>query len=216
MTIPDTDDVPLSSEEALRRAALFASGLLALRESPRFHELLEELCAAMDAPIAGVSVIDRGYCWLPVLRGIDLDTIPLAESLCVGVVETLIPMAEPDLPANPKFAQNRFVAGPLALRAYAAVPLCGVEGTKLGTVFVADQRVRPDFIDHAIPRLERAALRILDEASSPHHMRRIGRTTVEGLEALIRRATREGDDALVTAIDRVMRDVLPLTGMRGL
>ncbi len=216
MTIPDTDDVPLSSEDALRRAALFASGLLALRDAPRFHELLEELTRTMDVPIAGVSVIDGGYCWLPVLRGIDLDAIPLAESLCVGVVETQVPMAEPDLPGHPGFADNRFVAGPTALRAYAAVPLCGVEGAKLGTVFVADRRVRPDFVERAIPRLERTASRILEEASAPHHMRRVGRTTVEGLEALIRQATRDGDDALVTAIDRVMRDVLPLTGVRGI
>ncbi|MCR5869297.1 MULTISPECIES: GAF domain-containing protein [unclassified Sphingomonas] len=214
MTVPDADDVPLSSEDALRRAALFASGLLALRESPQFAELLEELTEALDAPIGGVSLIDRGYCWLPVLRGIELDAVPLADSLCVEVVETLVPMAEPDLPANPQFAHNRFVAGPLALRAYAAVPLCGVQGAKLGTLFVADRRVRRDFADHAIPRLERTALRILDEAAAPHHMRRVGRTTVEGLEALIRRATRDGDDGLVTAIDRLMRDILPLTGVR--
>lgn len=216
MTIPDTDEGPLSSEDALRRAALFASGLLALRESPRFNDLIQELSRAMDVPIAGVSVIDSGFCWLPVLHGVDLDAVPLSESLCIGVVETQIPMAETDLPANPKFAHNRFVAGPLALRAYAAVPMCGVQGAKLGTVFVADQRVRPDFANRAIPQLERTTLRILEEASSPHHMRRIGRTTVEGLESLIRQATRNGDDALVTAIDRVMRDVLPLTGMRGI
>ncbi len=214
MTVPDADDVPLSSEDVMRRAALFASGLLALRESPRFREFLEELTGALDAPIGGVSLIDRGYCWLPVLQGIELDAIPLADSLCVSVVETLVPMAEPDLLADPQFAHNRFVAGPLALRAYAAVPLCGVQGAKLGTLFVADRRVRPDFADHAIPRLERAAFRILDEASAPHHMRRVGRTTVEGLEALIRRATRDGDDGLVTAIDRLMRDILPLTGVR--
>lgn len=216
MTVPDTDDVPLSSEEALRRAALFASGLLALRESPRFHELVEDLRRTMNAPIAGVSVIDGGYCWFPVLSGIDLDSIPVADSLCNSVVETQIPLTETDLTTNAKFAGNPFVVGPVAIRAYAAVPLCGVEGAKLGTVFVADRHIRPDFIDRAIPRLERTALRILDEASAPHHMRRIGRTTVEGLEALIRRATRDGDDALVTAIDRVMRDVLPLTGVRGI
>lgn len=216
MTIPDADDTPLSSEDALRRAALFASGLLALRESPRFHELIQELCRTMDVPIAGVSVIDSGFCWLPVLHGADLDAVPLSESLCIGVVETQIPMAETNLPAKPQFADNRFVTGELALRAYAAVPLRGVQGAKLGTVFIADQRVRPDFGDRAVPRLERTALRILEEASAPHHMRRIGRTTVEGLEALIRRATRDGNDALVTAIDRVMRDVLPLTGVRGI
>jgi hypothetical protein len=216
VTIPDTDNVPLSSEDALRRAALFASGLLALRESPRFHELIGELCRTIDVPIAGVSVIDSGFCWLPVLHGADLDAVPLSESLCIGVVETQIPMAETDLTAKPQFADNRFVTGPLALRAYAAVPLRGVQDAKLGTIFIADQRVRPDFADRAVPRLERTALRILEEASAPHHMRRIGRTTVEGLEALIRRATRDGDDALVTAIDRVMRDVLPLTGVRGI
>ncbi|OYX51494.1 MAG: hypothetical protein B7Y97_04985 [Sphingomonas sp. 32-66-10] len=216
MTIPDSDSVPLSSEDALRRAVLFASGLLALRDSPRFNELIQELSRTMDVPIAGVSVIDSGFCWLPVLHGVDLDSVPLSESLCAGVVETQIPMAETDLPANPEFANNRFVAGPLALRAYAAVPMRGVQGAKLGTVFVADQRVRPDFAHRAIPQLERATTRILEEASSPHHMRRVGRTTVEGLESLIRQATRDGDDALVTAIDRVMREVLPLTGMRGI
>lgn len=216
MTIPDTDDGTLSSEDALRRAALFASGLLALRESPRFNELILDLIRAMDVPIAGVSIVDSGFCWLPVLHGADLDAIPLAESLCAGVVETQIPMAETDLPTNPKFADNRFVTGPLALRAYAAVPMQGVQGAKLGSVFIADQRVRPDFADRAIPQLERVTMRILEEASSPHHMRRIGRTTVEGLEALIRKATRDGDDALVSAIDRVMRDVLPLTGIRGI
>jgi GAF domain-containing protein len=215
VTIPDSDDAPLSSEDALRRAALFASGMLALRESPRFNELIQELSRAIDVPIAGVSVIDSGFCWLPVLHGIDLDSIPLSESLCVGVVETQVPMTETDLCANPRFADNRFVVGPPSLRAYAAVPMRGVQGARIGTVFIADQRVRPDFADRAIPALERTTARVLEEASSPHHMRRVGRTTVEGLESLIRRATRDGNDALVTAIDRVMREVLPLTGMRG-
>lgn len=215
MTIPDSHDMPLSSEDALRRAALFASGMLALRESPRFNDLIQELSCAIDVPIAGVSVIDSRFCWLPVLHGADLDAIPLHESLCAGVVESQVPMAEIDLLANPRFAHNRFVDGPLSLRAYAAVPMRGVQGARLGTVFIADQRVRPDFADRAIPALEHATARILEEASSPHHMRRVGRTTVEGLESLIRRATRDGDDMLVTAIDRVMREVLPLTGVRG-
>jgi len=34
------------------------------------------------------------------------------------------------------------------------------------------------------------------------------------LERLIREATRNGDDELVTAIDRVLRTVLPRTGVR--
>lgn len=215
MTIPDSHDVPLSSEDALRRAALFASGMLAVRESPRFNELIQELSRAMNVPIAGVSVVDSGFCWMPVLHGVDLDAIPLSESLCAGVVESQIPMAETDLCANARFAGNRFVVGPPTLRAYAAVPMRGVQGARIGTVFIGDRRVRRDFADRAVPALERATMRILEEASSPHHMRRVGRTTVEGLESLIRQATRDGDDALVTAIDRVMREVLPLTGVRG-
>lgn len=214
MTIPDTDGDHLSSEEALHRAALFASGLLALRESRFVLELIERLSRDLAAPIAGVSVVDAGRCWLPVLVGADLDSIPLAQSLCISVVETQVPMAEHSLSTNLRFVENIFVSGPMALRAYAAVPLRGVKGAKLGTVFAADQRERPDFLDRAVPVLEQIAQQILDEASAPHHMRRIGRTTVEGLETLIRQAMREGDDALVSAIDRVMRDVLPLTGLR--
>lgn len=215
MKIPDTDGEYLSSEDTLHRAALFASGLLALRESSYVHELIEKLARTLDVAIAGVSVIDAGRCWLPVLYGADLDSIPLDQSICAGVVESQVPMAEPDLAKNARFAGNVFVAGPMALRAYAAVPLRGVQGARLGTVFAADRRNRPDFARRAIARLERTADHILKEASAPHHMRRIGRTTVEGLETLIRQAMREGDDALVSAIDRVMRDVLPLTGLRG-
>jgi hypothetical protein len=216
VTIPDSDDVPLSSEDALRRAALFASGLLALRESPRFHELIQELCRTMDVPIAGVSVIDSGFCWLPVLHGADLDAVPLSESLCIGVVETQIPMTETNLPRQAAIRRQPLChRPPVPARLLRRSRCAGVQGAKLGTVFIADQRVRPDFADRAIPALERTTARVLEEASSPHHMRRVGRTTVEGLESLIRRATRDGNDALVTAIDRVMREVLPLTGMRG-
>ncbi len=214
MTIPDTDGDYLSSEDALHRAALFASGLLALRESRFVLDLIEQLSRDLAVPIAGVSVVDAGRCWLPVLIGADLDSIPLAQSLCVSVVETQVPMAEHGLATNPRFADNPFVAGPMALRAYVAVPLRGVRGAKLGTVFAADRRERADFADRAVPMLERIAQQIIEEASAPHHMRRIGRTTVEGLETLLRQAMREGDDALVSAIDRVMRDVLPLTGLR--
>lgn len=214
MTIPGTDGGHLSSEDALHRAALFASGLLALRESRFVLDLIEKLSRNLEVPIAGVSVVDAGRCWLPVLIGVDLDSIPLEESLCVNVVETQVSMAEHSLTANPQFVDNPFVTGALALRAYAAVPLRGVRGAKLGTVFAADRRERTDFSDRAVPMLERTAQQIMNEASAPHHMRRIGRTTVEGLETLIRQAMREGDDALVSAIDRVMRDVLPLTGLR--
>lgn len=214
MTIPETDGVHRSSEEALHRAALFASGLLALRESRFVLDLIEQLSRDLAVPVAGVSVIDAGRCWLPVLVGADLDSIPLADSLCISVIETQVPMAEHSLSTDPRFAENMFVAGPMALRAYAAVPLRGVTGAKLGTVFTADRRERADFCDRAVPMLERTAQQILTEASAPHYMRRIGRTTVEGLETLIRQAMREGDDALVSAIDRVLRDVLPLTGLR--
>jgi len=214
VTIPDTDGAHLSSEEALHRAALFASGLLALRQSQFVVDLIETLSRDLAVPIAGVSVIDAGRCWLPVLVGADLDSIPLSQSLCISVVETQVPMAVPSLATNPRFADNLFVTGPMALRAYTAVPLRGMKGAKLGTVFAADRRERGDFPDRALPMLERTARQVMEEASAPHHMRRIGRTTVDGLESLIRQAMREGDDALVAAIDRVMRDVLPLTGLR--
>ncbi|QDX25758.1 hypothetical protein FPZ54_06810 [Sphingomonas suaedae] len=216
MTVPESGDIPVSSADAFRRAALFASGLLALRQSPRLHELLHELAHQASAPIAGVSVIDGQFCWLPVAIGLDVDRLPIAEALCVDERGLPRRAIEPDLLAIPHFAAHPAVAGPIAIRAFAAAPLRGVEGVGLGAVFIADRVARTDFIDCALPILDDAADRIMIEASAPHHLRRMGRSTLDELERLIREATRNGDDELVTAIDRVLRAVLPHTGLRHL
>ncbi|RYY34105.1 MAG: hypothetical protein EOP59_16800 [Sphingomonadales bacterium] len=214
MTVPDSGDVPVSSADAFRRAALLASGLLALRESPRLKGLLRDLAHRAAVPIAGVSVIDGAFCWLPVTVGFDVERLPIADALCVDQDGLPGRILESDLLASPHFANHPMVTGPIAVRAFAAAPLRGLESVGLGTVFIADRVARADFIDRALPLVDHAADHIMAEASAPHHLRRVGRSTLDELEQLIREAMRSGDDALVTAIDRVLRTVLPLTGVR--
>lgn len=214
MTGPESGEVPVFSADAFRRAALLASGLLALRESPRLKKLLRDLAHHAAVPIAGVSVIDGEFCWLPVTVGLDLERPPITEALCVNQDGLPGRTLEPNLLASADFATHPMVSGPIAIRAFAAAPLRGIEGVGLGTVFIADRVARTDFIDGAQPILDHAADQIMMEASAPHHLRRMGQSTLEELERLIREATRSGDDALVTAIDRVLRTVLPLTGVR--
>ncbi|MDR6853506.1 hypothetical protein J2Y54_003026 [Sphingomonas sp. BE123] len=209
------DDGSRSSDDVYRRAALFASGLLALHESPRLHELLAELADALTVPIAGICVLGHGHCWLPVAHGLASAPIAERDTFAVQVVETLTPIAFADLTTEPQHADGLLTRAPLNFWAYAAAPLRGVGGTAIGTVIAADTKPRPDFPARAIPALEDVAVRIMEEAGAPHHMRRIGRMALDGLEDLIRQATRDGDDALVSAIDKVMRDVLPRTGLRG-
>ena len=216
MTVPGSGDVPKSSEEAFRRAALFASGLLALRESPRLRELLEALSHAANVPVAGICVLEGDHCWVPVVLGLDLERMPSSESLSAQVAQTQSPVVMADLRGHPELSNHPVVRGSVSILSFAAAPLTGVQNVSFGALFIADHAPRPDFDVIAIPHLKRVADDIMREAGSPHHMRRAGRTTVEGLEALIRQATRDGDDELVTAIDRVMRDVLPLTGIRGI
>lgn len=215
MTVPEAYQPRQSSEDMFRRAALFASGLLALRDSPRLMEWVRELAETLAVPIAGVGIIERGHCWLPVTVGMTVDRVPIENCLSAHIVATGRGAAIADLYDDPQFADSQMVRPPLSMRACAGAPLLGANGTPVGTVIIADARIRPDFTPRILPRLEKMAQRIMAEAAAPHHLRRMGRTTVEGLEALIRIAARDGDDELVRAIDRVMRDVLPHTGMRG-
>ncbi|MFL9841587.1 GAF domain-containing protein [Sphingomonas sp. ST-64] len=206
--------LPIYSADAFRRAALFASGLLALRGSMPLHALLDDVAHQIDVPITGVSVIENGFCWLPVALGLNIERLPISDALCVDTNGFPADLLEPDLLASARYRDHPLVAGPMAIRAFASAPLRGIEGVELGTVFIGDRKARPDFLVRAKATLEHAARHIMAEASAPYHLRRMGHTTLAELEALIRDATRDGDDELVTAIDRVLQTILPHTGIR--
>jgi len=48
----------------------------------------------------------------------------------------------PDALEDPRFADNPVVAGPIRVRFYAGVPLALADGTRVGTLCVADHRPR--------------------------------------------------------------------------
>lgn len=214
MTAPESGEVRVFSADAFRRAALFASGLLALRGSAPLRALLKDVAHQIDVPVAGVSIIENGFCWVPVALGVEIERLPISDALCVDPDGLPADLLEPDLLATARYVDHPLVAGPTAFRAFISAPLRGIEGAELGTVFLADRKPRPDFTACAKTALEHTARRIMAEASAPHHLRRMGHSTLAELERLIRDATRNGDDELVTAIDRVLRAVLPHTGVR--
>ncbi|MGN6374403.1 MAG: GAF domain-containing protein [Sphingomonas sp.] len=195
-----------SREAVLRQAAVFASGLLVMRRDPTLAAIVAALAARVDTPIAGICVVDRGACWLPVATGLEAEVVHAELALCPHVVAAGAPLLIPDLTADARFADHDMVTGSCGLRAYAAAPLRGYDGASIGTIFVADQRPREDFTDiQAL--LVATSTRITDEAQDVRHQHRLKPFAIEGLSNLIRDALRDGDHTLVTRLDRVLRAI---------
>lgn len=200
-------------QETLRQAAVFASGLLAMRSDPTLFALVGRMAAEFAVPMAGITVIDRGRCWLPITVGSDLDSVVLDEAICPHVVAKAQPLCVADLATHPQLSAHWAVVGPYRVKAYAGVPMLGVNGSALGTVYIADVVRREDFDDTTIARLEKISTQVMKHANQPRHLRRIGPFVVDLLMPMIRAAARDDDHDLVDALDDILRGVEQGSGL---
>lgn len=187
---------------------------MAIRSDPAIQTIVSSLAETCAAPLAGVCMLDQETCWVPVSIGIDVESIPASEALCPHVIAGGHPVGVSDLTQHATFRHNKLVVGHFAWRAFAAAPLPGLHGINLGTIFVADTTPRADERFLNTDAVAAAAATVAIEAAHPRRLRRSGATTIKQIEALIRDAAMDGDDDLVSAIDRVMTQILPFTGSR--
>lgn len=89
-----------------------------------------------------ISLVDSHRQWFKARVGLDATETPRDISFCGHVVLSREPLVVEDASADPRFADNPLVAGPLGLRFYAGVPLKAPEGEVLGTVCTIDYAKR--------------------------------------------------------------------------
>lgn len=207
--LPASDD-PRS--RSLRQAAILASGLMLLRGDPVLQERIHILMERTGASMAGVTVIDHDTCWLPICHSASLESISVSESLCATVVSQNKLSLIADLTTDPVLGTHPAVVGPMKVRAYAGVPLKGILGSAIGSVFVADTKARSDFDDRVIALLHVEAEYIQDEIKLERRRYRTRHTVVPPMMELIREAMRAGDDELVTMLDKILQSVDPAAG----
>lgn len=97
-----------------------------------------ELC---DAPIALVSLQVGDQMWFKTRVGLDVEGIPKHASFCEcamrGCDDVLV---VEDASADPRFANNDLVTGPLGIRFYVGAPLLTSKSEVLGNLCVLDTK----------------------------------------------------------------------------
>lgn len=136
------DKSPTSSGEATRLAALRALNILDTSPEPAFDQAARLTAALLKAEMGGVSFIDSERQWFKARIGFDVSAIDPRLSFCSWTLLQSEILEVPDLAADPRFADNPFVTGEMALRYYAGIPVRAPDGEPVGTLCVFDREAR--------------------------------------------------------------------------
>ncbi len=158
-------NAPPPPDELRRLASLDALGILDTQPEERFDRYTAEISTALDVPIALVSLVDTERQWFKSRRGIDVTETPRDMSLCAHAILEPDVMEVPDTLADSRFAQNPLVIHDPRIRFYAGMPLTLADGSRVGTLCVAD--IRPRHLDEGQQdTLRRVAALVVDELES--------------------------------------------------
>jgi ribonuclease BN (tRNA processing enzyme)/DNA-binding response OmpR family regulator len=160
------EKAPTPLDEPRRIEALHALGVLDTEPEERFDRYTDEIGRLLDVPIALVSFVDVDRQWFKSRRGIDVTETPREMSLCAHAILGRDILQIPDALADPRFADNPMVAGGPRLRFYAGMPLTLDDGSRVGTLCVADYRPR-QLDDGELDELRRVAGLVVEELKSP-------------------------------------------------
>lgn len=159
-------NAPLPPDEDRRLAALEALGILDTPREQRFDDLTSEISSLLEVPVALVTLVDAERQWFKSRIGLDVDETPRDMSLCAHAILGEDVMEVPDLVNDSRFGHNPALAGPPRIRFYAGMPLIVSDGSRVGTLCVADHR--PRRLDAGErEQLRRVAARVVTELETP-------------------------------------------------
>lgn len=132
----------LPADEEQRLAAVYELGLLDTEAEERFDRHARIAAAALDAPIALVSLIDRDRQWFKSHQGFDFSETPRDLGFCSHAILDDGPFVVNDALKDDRFAENPVVVGEPHVRFYAGIPLRTADGAKVGALCIVDSRPR--------------------------------------------------------------------------
>lgn len=139
---PDAVAPAPDQRENDRLRSLYNYGILDTAPEIHYDELVRaaaKLCGAVGAVIG---FVDRDRTWMKASTGLSRREFPRRHSMTGAVVDLGAPLVVPDLTTDPRFRENLSVSSPDLVRAYAGVPLMGLDGLPLGAIGVYDRRPR--------------------------------------------------------------------------
>ncbi len=144
----------LPEDEEERLEAVQRLGLLDTPAEERFDRHVRIAAAALDAPIALVTLIDRDRQWYKSHHGFDFSETSRDMGFCSHAILEDDPLVVNDALQDDRFADNPVVVGEPHVRFYAGIPLHAADGARVGAFCIVDQKPR---------RLSAAQLRMLKD-----------------------------------------------------
>jgi phosphoribosyl 1,2-cyclic phosphodiesterase/DNA-binding response OmpR family regulator len=132
--------VPADEERRLK--ALRELAILDTAPEERIDRLTRIAAAALDVPIALVSLVDRDRQWFKSCFGLNASETPRDAAFCAHAVLQKDEVVVPDALLDERFADNPLVLGEPRVRFYAGAPLILDDGSCIGTFCVIDTRPR--------------------------------------------------------------------------
>ncbi len=137
---PTSSGLPLNEQERL--FFVRSTGLLDTKASEAFDRLTRLAASLLQVPMAAISIVDESRQWFKSRVGIDESETARSDSFCTHTIEASSVLVVEDARLDPRFADNRMVAGPPGIRFYAGVPLQLPSGHTLGSLCVIDTQPR--------------------------------------------------------------------------
>ncbi len=132
--------LPLNEEERIE--AVHSLGLLDTEAEERFDRHTRIAAAALDAPIALVTLVDRDRQWFKSHQGFDFSETPRDIGFCSHAILENAPLVVNDALKDDRFADNPAVIGDPRVRFYAGIPLRTPDGTPVGAFCIVDHKPR--------------------------------------------------------------------------
>ncbi len=155
----------LPEDEERRLAAVQRLGLLDTGPEERFDRHARIAAAALDAPIALVTLVDRDRQWFKAHQGFDFSETPRDIGFCSHAVLADSPLVVTDALADDRFAENPAVIGDPHVRFYAGIPLHAADGSCVGAFCIVDRK--PRSLSHAQLAMLQDIARLVEEELAP-------------------------------------------------
>jgi phosphoribosyl 1,2-cyclic phosphodiesterase len=162
----------LPENEQERLAAVHRLGLLDTPAEERFDRHARIAAAALDAPIALVTLIDSDRQWYKSHFGFNFSETSRDVGFCSHAILEDQPLVVDDALQDDRFADNPVVVGDPHVRFYAGVPLHAGDGARVGAFCIVDQR--PRHLSTAQLRMLKDIARLVEEELEPRAAVRAG------------------------------------------
>lgn len=151
-------------EEARRLKTLRKTDLLDSAPEERYDRLTRAAAAHFGTAFALVSLVDKNRQWFKSRVGLKTPETPRNVAFCDHTIRQDSVMVVLDATKDPRFSENPLVTGPPHIRFYAGAPLIALNGARLGSFCIIDDKPRAAFPGEDRNRLAHFAQIVINES----------------------------------------------------